>query len=147
MIKLETTVSALTAKATLALVSSSETPSISLSTDNARSQVNGQWVEDKAKRKQLVSYFSEDGPLELQGVVSEQEAVEMTAAYKVLLDIELFSKSLPTYEAGKVSGTLAAVRLLRVAEVWSTSKKRVYPLAIDAQVTGKTFDPSTGRVG
>jgi len=146
-IKLESTVKGIECGALLEIVSPTENPAVSLKVEEARTLQGDSWKVDPTKGKQLVTFVGEDGPVELVGIVDQETAVEIPAAYKVVIQTQISTTALPAYEAGRKSKTLLAVSVVKVVEVWATSKKCTWK-AQDAApaASGKSFDPSTGRI-
>lgn len=147
-IKLESQVRGIECGALMEIVSPTDTPAIGLKVEEARSLVGDEWKVDPSKAKQVCTFHGEDGPVELMGVVPEDQAIEIAGAYKVVVAVEITTTALPTFQAGRKSRTLLALSVRRVVEVWASAKKCTWkaadvPLAAPA---GKTFDPSTGRI-
>ena len=147
MIKLESTTSGISAKSLLKLVSPAEVGSVMLTTEEARSNASGTWQADATRRRQLLSFITEDGPVQLRGIVPEAEAIEIASAHTVVVEVGVSLKSLPAREAGRVSGTVMALELVRVVEVWTTKEKCAWR-AKDS-ISGnaaKEVDLSPGRI-
>ena len=147
-IKLESTVKGIECAALLTIESPTENPAVGLRVENVRTLQGDAWKEDPTKGKQVVTFVGEDGPVELQGTVDQEKAIEISAAYKVVIETQISTQSLPAFEAGRKSRTLLAVSVLRVVEVWATPKKCVWRAseAAGAQAGARVFDPNTGRI-
>lgn len=147
-IKIESTVKGIECGALLTIESPTENPAVGLKVEEARSLINNTWQVDPAKAKQVVTFVGEDGPVELIGVLPTEQAVEVAAAYKVVLQTEVSTTALPAYEAGKKSRTLLAISVRRVVEVWTTSKRCAWRAADAAPAApgGRTMDMSTGKI-
>lgn len=148
MIKLENPTNAPVALSVLTLQSVGSAPSIVLSTDNARKLQGEIWVEDPARLKQFVSFTAPDGEqAEIEGLVDENSAVEISGAFKVVLEVSLRKGLKGAFDKGAVSRGYAAVELVRVVEVWSTPSKKLWSAQnLPESGPGKSFDPSTGKV-
>lgn len=141
MIKLETTGSAPSASAFFTVQSQGPAPSLVLSTTDAWKPSEDDWLKDETKRKQILSFISDEGrTVEILGAVSEHNAVEIAAAHKVVC--------LVTLKLDRKSGSLK-LAIQRVVEVWTTAEKRLWA-APDWQGkppgAAKELDPATGRI-
>jgi len=147
-IKLESIVKGIECLSLLNIESPTDTPAISLKVDEAASFVGEKWTVDPTKGKQWITFIGEDGPVELQGIVDQDKAIDIAAAWKVIVEVRLSTQALPAFEAGRKSKTLLALSVLRVTEVWATSKKCLWRAsdASGAARGGAVFDPSTGRI-
>ena len=76
-------------------------------------------------------------------------SIEIAAAWKVVVEVQISTQSLPTFEAGRKSRTLLAVSVLRVVEVWASPKKCLWRASETpgaAAAGSPTFDMNTGRI-
>lgn len=148
-IKLESTVKGIECAALLTIESPTENPAVGLRVEAVRTLQGDAWKEDATKGKQVVTFVGEDGPVELAGTVDQDKAIEIAAAYKVIVETQISAQSLPTFEAGRKSRTLLAVSVLRVVEVWATPQKclwRASGAISEAAAGGRTVDMTTGRI-
>lgn len=148
-IKLESTVKGIESSALLSIESPTENPAVGLRVEPVRTLQGDAWKEDPTKGKQIATFVGEDGPVELFGVVDQDKAIEIAAAWKVVVEVQISTQSLPTFEAGRKSRTLLAVSVLRVMEVWAAPKKCLWRAseAPGAAVAGSpSIDMSTGRI-
>lgn len=147
-IKLENlAVKGIESTALLTVDSPSDHPAIGLKAEKAQSLQGDKWAEDPTKAKQLVTFIGEDGPVEMKGTVPQDMAVEISAAWRVVVEIEISTTALPAYEAGRKSRTLLAVSVRRVVEVWSNPKKCLWkaPGNLQPASGGKVMDEN-GRI-
>lgn len=151
-IKLETKSAAPSAVSSLTIQSAGDAALIILATEEVREpvEVNGktEWMESKLKRRQLCTFIGADGnACSLEGTVLETDSVEIAAAHKVVVQIQIANELKAAYQAGRVSKGYTSLELVRVVEVWDTPKNCLWR-AKDAisSATGKTFDPVTGKV-
>jgi hypothetical protein len=126
-IKLETKSTAPSAVSTLEIKSAGDASSLVLGTEEVREAVNvngkDEWHTSKLKVKQFLSFIGSDGtPVCLEGVVLDSEAVEISAACKVVIQVQISNELKATYEKGRVSKGYMALELVRVVEVWDTPK-------------------------
>lgn len=149
MIKLENPTNAPQAFAALLLQSLSEVPTISISAEPVRSNLNGAWVDDPKKRRQTVTFISSDGsPVTLTGIVEETEAIEIAGAFKVVVLVNPSTELKGAFEAGRVSRAYTALELVRVVEVWSTASKKLWSASEwQSKPGGRSFDPASGKIG
>lgn len=146
-VKIESTVKGIECGALLTIESPTENPAVGLKVEEARSLIGDKWQVDPAKSKQLCTFVGEDGPVELVGIVLTEQAVEVAAAYKVVVQVEVSTTSLPAFEAGRKSKTLLALSVRRVVEVWTTSKKCAWRSSEAPAAPGaRTMDMSTGKI-
>ena len=141
MIKLETTSPAPSASAFFTVQSLGDSPSLVLSTTDAWKPSEDDWLKDESKRKQVLSFISDEGrTVEILGAVSEFNAVEIAAAHKVVC--------LCTLRLDRKSGQMR-LAIQRVVEVWTGPGKRLWA-APDWQgkpATGaKELNPTTGKI-
>jgi hypothetical protein len=145
MIKLESKSPGLSAVAEIRVQSSSDDASVTLTTDEVRVNVNNAWQTDAAHRKQIVTFLSPDGPVQLVGEVLESCAVEVPACWAIVAEVELSTKALPAFQAGRVSRSLVALEVRRVVEVWSSPEKLLWRAADrtsgPAAAAGKVMGP------
>lgn len=146
MIKLETSTGSLAASSLLTIQSHDSAPTVALGTSKVRSNKDGKWEDDVTRLKQVLTFFTPDGPCEISGIVAEQQAVEIASAHKVLVEVQLSTKSLPAYEAGRVSRSLVALEVVRVVQVWASPTKCVWEAHDFAKKPAKSFDPTTGKI-
>ena len=79
-------------------------PSINLSTKEAGSaNEKREWSIDGGKLKQVVSYMGAAGALDLEGTVDADKAVEITGAFKVVLEVAVKAQLSVARSAGQVS--------------------------------------------
>ncbi len=147
MIKLESRNSGLSAIAEIRVQSASNDATVRLTAESVRSQKDGQWVEDPSKRKQVLTFVGENGPVELAGTVDETQAVEIAAAWAVIAEAKLSTEMLATFQAGRKSRSMVAVDLVRVVEVWASAEKCLWrsPERQQTASKGKVID-GTGRI-
>lgn len=147
MIKLDSPVSGVDCRSLLKIESPGDFPSIKLTVEPVRKQVNGQWQDDPTRMKQSASFLGQDGPVELTGTVLAEQAVEISGAWRVVVEVSVYTKNLPTYDKGRVSQALLAVEVVKVVEVWASEKKCLYREggAASAPTSGPVFDMTTGR--
>ena len=121
---------------------------MSLKTEPCRSMDDkGQWKDDPLHLKQVLTFVGDDGPVQLFGTVAESEAVELKAAWKVVVLANLSTKSLPAFDKGRVSKTLVALGIVKVVEVWESASKCLWRAKDEAaKGTGATVDMATGKV-
>jgi hypothetical protein len=149
MIKLENT-SGNSPKALTALLiqGAGASSTVSLSTEAMRANVGGEWKDDPAHLRQIVSFIGSDGQaLSLEGKVLEGEAVEISGAQKVVVLVELASSLSATRQAGQQSRQFTALQVVRVVEVWESASKRLYAAPGWVESPGKTLDMSSGKIG
>ncbi len=126
-IKLETKNAAPSAVSTLEIKSAGDASSIVLGTEEVREavEVGGKtdWITSKLKVKQFLSFIGADGtPCTLEGTVLESEAVEITAAHKVVIQVQIANELKAAYQAGRVSKGYTSLELVKVVEVWDTPR-------------------------
>lgn len=148
MIKLETQNAGIEVVSTISIQSETKEATMSLKTEPCRSMdEKGQWKDDPLHLKQVLTFVGDDGPVQLFGTVHESDAVELKAAWKVVVLANLSTKSLPAFDKGRVSKTLVALGIVRVIEVWESASKCLWRAKDDAaKASGSTFDPATGKV-
>ncbi len=129
MIKLESPVAALSVTSYVTIQSRTKEPTIALSCSPARALVDGSWKDDPTRTKQSVAFHSDEGPTELHGLMPESDGVEIVAAFKVVVQVTLSTRNLPTAQVGRVSRALVSLELLRVVEVWTTAEKCAWKAA------------------
>ena len=152
-IKLETKNVAPSAISALEITSGS-VPSIALYTEEASGfvKVEGkpdQWAKLVGRRNQYISFMGADGsPCSLEGEVSENEAVEIAAAHKIVVEIRVSNELKQANAAGRKSKGYVALEVARVVEVWDSPKSCLWRAASGvSKPAGKEFDPSTGKIG
>lgn len=121
-------------------------PSVVLSADKASRNVNDVWVEDQSMKKQTVTGFYEGEPVELTGVIPDENACSVAGAHKVVLEVKMSSKNLPAFAAGKMSRSLVAISIHRIVEVWTTPTKCVYD-ANKSKAAIQVLSLETGKIG
>jgi len=144
MHKLETRSVTPSAVSLLQIQSSGDASTVVLSTEDAGGFVGEKWQNSiPGKRKQQVTFIGADGQaLSLEGVVEDEFAVEIRAAHKVVVEIEVSKGLSVAREAGRVSKAFTALQLVKVVEVWDTPKNCLYrakdavPAATAASVDG-----------
>lgn len=129
MIKLESA-PALTTTSRLELVSQGDAPAIQLNTSEYQERVGDQWMPSRTKLKQEVVFITEDGPVTLSGVVLESEAIQMPAAFRVVLEVTLEQRLKGAFDKGRVSQSYVSVSVLRVVEVYSAPNRKVFPQTV-----------------
>lgn len=128
MIKLETKNASPSAVCFLELKSAGDASSVVLSTEEIREPVDlgggkQEWQTSKIRCKQLVTFIGADGsPTSLEGSVLESEAIQIAAAHKVVLQVEVSNELKAAYAAGRVSKAYTSLELVRVVEVWDTPR-------------------------
>lgn len=127
MIKLETKNAAPSALATIELKSAGDAASVILTTEEVREpvQVNGrdEWQVSKLYRLQILTFIGADGtPCSIEGKVLETEAVEIPAAHKVVVQVQVANELKAAREAGRVSKAYTSLQLAKVVEVWDTAR-------------------------
>jgi hypothetical protein len=125
MIKLESKTSLPSAVAVLELKSHTETPSVSLSTEDFRApDAQGNWGVSATHRTQVITFIGADGqPCSIQGKVAEDAAIEISGAFKVVVEITVANELKAAYSAGRVSKAYTSLEIVRVTEVWESEKK------------------------
>lgn len=146
MIKLESPVAALSVTSFVTIQSRTKEPTIALSCSPARALVDGTWKDDPTRTKQSVSFHSDEGPTELHGLMPETDGVEIAAAHKVVVQVTLSTRNLPTAQVGRVSRALVSLELVRVVEVWTTAEKCVWKAADWAKPASGKVLTETGAV-
>lgn len=127
MVKLESK-PALSCSSLIDLISNGENPSIQLATSEYQEKVGDNWVKSHKKVKQEVVMIGQNGPVTLSGVVEESVAVEIAAAYRVLVEVSLSEKLKGAFAQGRVSQAYVDVSIVRVVEVYDKPGHKVYPL-------------------
>lgn len=145
MHKIETSSVGLNVLAVITLQSLGTGAFISLSTDKASKLVGENWVDDPSRLKQFIVASFDGEPVKLSGLVFETDAVECSAAHKVVVEVDISGRNLPAFAAGRMSKALVAMQISRVLEVWSTPTKCVYEAQKTAPAT-KQLDMETGKV-
>ena len=125
--KLETKGAAPSAVSSLTIQSAGDASSVVLSTEEIREavEVGGktEWITSKLKVKQHLTFIGADGvACSLEGVVLDAEAVEISAAHKVVVQIQIANELKAAYQAGRVSKGYTSLELVKVVEVWDTPK-------------------------
>lgn len=149
MIKLETSNLAPSAVATIEIRSAGVGTSVILSTANAGGFVNEKWVNELlGKKQQILTFIGADGaPCSLEGVVQETDAVEIAAAYKVVVQVDLANELTTASAAGRKSKGYTRLDLVRVVEVWDSVTKCLWKAKDDhAKANGTTVDMSSGKL-
>jgi hypothetical protein len=151
-IKLETKNAAPSAVSTLEIKSALDASSVVLGTEEVREavEVGGktEWLTSKLKVKQFLSFIGADGtPCSLEGTVLESEAVEITAAHKVVIQVQIANELKAAYQAGRVSKGYTSLELVKVVEVWDTPKNCLWRAkdaapGVAAKVGGPVMDDS-----
>ena len=126
MIKLENAGGLPQSRCLLVIQSETEAPSVSLTTENVREQVDGEWVDSQMNVRQVVSAFVEGKPFKLGAKIAQMYAVECPAAFKVVVEIEAKTVLSSAYEKGDKSKESTQVSMLRVVEVWASSTKSLW---------------------
>ena len=153
-IKLETKSAAPSAVSTIEIKSAGEASSVVLGTEEIREavEVGGKtdWITSKIRVKQFLSFIGADGiPCTLEGTVLESEAVEITAAHKVVIQVAIANELKAAYQAGRVSKGYTSLELVRVVEVWGTPKNCLWRAnaaapGVAPKVSGPSMDDSGG---
>lgn len=151
-IKLETKNAAPSAVSFLEIKSAGDASSVILSTEEVREAVEiggkTEWQVSKIKRKQLLTFIGADGsPTSLEGSVLEAEAVEIAAAHKVVVQVQVSNELKAAYQAGRVSKAYTSLELVRVVEVWDTPKNRLWSAEKHAAGAPKAGSPVMGDDG
>jgi hypothetical protein len=85
------------------------------------------YVPNPQKMRQSVSFIGFDGfPVLIEGVVPESQAIEISAAFKVVVQVTISNELKVAYEAGRVSQGYMALNLVRVVEVWDSPKNKLW---------------------
>lgn len=141
MHKLETKNAALAALAKLEIGSLGSVASVVLATEEVRKEVNGQWQTDTVYRQQVMSFIGADGsPCTIEGRVLESECVEIPAAFKVVVQVNVSNELKGAFAAGRVSKAYTALNLVRVLEVWDTPKNCLWRAKDVPQTSGVAMD-------
>lgn len=135
--KLETKQAAPSVVASLVIQSAGDASSVILKTEEIREpiEVGGKtdWVVSKLKLKQICTFIGADGePCSLEGSILESDCVEISAAHKVVVQIQIANELKAAYAAGKVSKGYTSLDLVKVVEVWDTPKNCLWraPVAV-----------------
>ncbi|MDF9828664.1 hypothetical protein M2447_002792 [Ereboglobus sp. PH5-10] len=147
-VKLTTNNKMPSAVSALELRSAGNVPSIQLQAEDVREQVDNQWVTSTVKKKQLITFIGADGsPCALEGTVAESEAVEIEAAYKIVVQIKVANELKAAFQAGRVSRAYTSLEVVRVTEVWDSPKNCLWKAKDDvpAGTSVNTMDES-GRI-
>lgn len=131
-------------RTTLSIRSTSQSGGlVQLLAEEARTRdEKGNWVTSTTHKKQIVRFFGSDGPVELSGIVAEEDTVfSKSAHFEVVCLCEVSTVGLPAFEAGRKGRVLMAVSLVGVLEVLDRSGKREWaPRIVSAVSPGKTMD-------
>lgn len=146
-IKLETKAASPSAVSQLEIKSAGDASSVVLASEEVREpiEIGGktEWTVSKLKRKQLLTFIGADGtPCSLEGTVLDSEAIEISAAHKVVVQIQISNELKATYEKGRVSKGYTALELVKVVEVWDTPKNCLWR----APVAAPGVAPKSGGV-
>jgi hypothetical protein len=125
MIKLESKTSLPSAVAVFEIKSSTDLPTVGLRVQDVGGYVGEKWQDViPGKKRQILTFIGADGVAsEIQGVVQESEAVEIGAAFKVVVEVKLTSLLTKTGGAGQKSQELVKLEVRRVVEVWADARK------------------------
>lgn len=124
MIKLETKAAALPQMVALFTLSSvGNTPGVALTTAGVREERNGEWHDSVSHVMQTVAGYMDGKPFALTGKVSHLDAVEIPAAFKVVLQVEVRTALSQAYEKGDRSKQIVTLSLSKVVEVWESAEK------------------------
>lgn len=148
MIKLANPTNAPRAFSVLTLESVGTSPSISISTGEARKQIEGEWTVDPQRLKQSIVFTNGAGEaVTLEGLVDEDKAIEISGAHRVILEVGVSTELKGAFAAGRKSSLYAELEILRILEVWSTRTVKLWESperkALGSQAA--TMD-STGKV-
>lgn len=152
MIKLETKNAAPSALATLAIQSFGEHANVILATEEIREPINvngkDEWQVSRLSRLQVLTFVGADGvPCSIEGKVLEADAVEIPAAHKVVVQVQVANELKAAYQAGRVSKAYTSLQLAKVVEVWDTAKNCLWRAKDGvSQAPVKTADLSQDRV-
>lgn len=128
----------------LEIRSAGNVPSIRLQVEDVREQVNGEWVNSTLKKKQLITFIGADGaPCALEGTVAEADAVEIEAAWKIIVQVQVANELKAAFQAGRVSRAYTSLEVARVVEVWDSPKGclwRAKDGGFDAAPVGNVMD-------
>jgi len=147
MHKLETRSAAPSAVSLLQIQSAGDASSVVLSTEDAGGFVGEKWQNAiPGKRKQILTFIGADSQaLTLEGVVNDDDAVEIRAAHKVVIEVEVAKGLSVAREAGRVSKAFTSLQVVRVVEVWDTPKNCLYRAKDGGSAASATVD-GTGRI-
>jgi hypothetical protein len=148
-IKLTTQNKMPSAVAALEIRSAGTIPSIQLQVEDVREQVNNEWVTSTTKKKQLITFIGGDGnPCAIEGSVLDVEAVEIEAAWKIIVQVKVANELKAAFSAGRVSRAYTSLEVLRVVEVWDSPKGSIWRAKngiLDGIPAGSAMDES-GKV-
>jgi hypothetical protein len=149
MHKLESIGSAPMALTVMTVESAGSAPAISISTAEARKQIEGKWVTDELRLRQTVTFLNSDGEaVSIEGLVEERDAVEIAGAYKVVMGVVPSSGLTTAYARGDRSREFVSLSLVRVLEVWGSKSAKTWAAnnvgnGADAK---RSMDMGTGKV-
>jgi hypothetical protein len=116
-------------KARLVLESDGDVPSIQCSVTDYREKVGDVYLVSSSKKTQEITAIdSQSGPFTLSGQVPETKALQIAAAYKVVVEVRLEAKLKGAWDKGRVSQSYVDVSILSIVEVWDKPGHKVYPL-------------------
>ena len=143
MIKLAQNNTGAQASSVLTIQSLGSVPSIVVTAEYARKQVNGKWEEDQSKATQTVAFLDVDGAMQLTGKCDGDQAVDVGTVFKVVVEVGLSRGLTSAYEKGDRSRAFTQLEVRRVLEVWSDPKTCLWrsPAAVLDQSTA-----ASGRV-
>jgi hypothetical protein len=147
MIKLENPVNAPVARCVLTLESVGSTPSISVSTSEARKQSGLEWIADPLRLKQHITFIGADGDgVTLSGLVEETDAVEISGAFRVVVEVKLAEEQKGAFAAGRVGREFTALQVVRIMEIWASASRKIHSAAKVMDAGGRSLDMGTGKV-
>lgn len=149
MIKLETQNQSPSATTLLEIKSAGVGTSVILSTADAGGFVNEKWVNALlGKKQQILTFIGADGaPCSLEGVVLEEYAVEIAAAFKVVVQVDLSNELTTAAAVGRKSKAYTRLELVRVVEVWDSPTKCLWRAKDDGvKAATSSVDMATGKL-
>lgn len=123
MIKLENSGGLPQSRCLIVVQSETDLAAVSVSTENVREEVRGEWVDSTVNVRQTIGCFIEGKPFKLGGKIASAYAVECPAAFKVVCEVEAKMDLTTAYEKGDKSKEFCRVALVRVVEVWASATK------------------------
>lgn len=125
---------------TVLTIRSQSVPSVVITAEAQRANVDGKWQDDPSRMKQIVRFNAGDGPVELSGVVPEAEACDFGTQFEVRVLCECSTVGLPAFEAGKKGRSIAGVSIVGVLEVLDSSGKQLYAARMAPAAAPRVMD-------